>query len=307
VGAIDTWNVPRERPQKPPRTPDVLTSEPIIIVGSGGVRPSLIEKSPRPSLVSAGSSMYDPAPSIRGGPLTSDCEKFTHADQAIAVQTECELVQKLVTLLPARFASPQRSFVIEREVSVGRASADIVLLSGRTHASAGTACTLNITESVIVSHLRRFGPIRIDSLERLCGFPPKSLRNGVLDRLQDLGIVRSYSRGYFRVSRRWGGQSDRIIAIEAKLEKWRRALSQAVGYRRYADHVYVALPAEYASPALQSRPAFRSLGVGLLVSTANSLRVEVKPRLSRDHDWQRDFVYSRLLAASAGSRGGALA
>lgn len=55
----------------------------------------------------------------------------------------------------------------------------------------------------------------------------------------------------------------RLLAFEAKLLDWRKALTQAYRYRYYADASIVVLPAQSARPAIQNRSVFQQMGVGL--------------------------------------------
>lgn len=54
-----------------------------------------------------------------------------------------------------------------------------------------------------------------------------------------------------------------VIAIEAKLIKWRSALQQAYRNRCFADKSYVLLPLEVAKTACQHEHEFEKRGVGI--------------------------------------------
>ena len=56
---------------------------------------------------------------------------------------------------------------------------------------------------------------------------------------------------------------ERLLAFEAKLSDWRKALKQAYRYRYYADVSIVILPAQAARPAIDNRDLFQQMGVGL--------------------------------------------
>lgn len=92
-------------------------------------------------------------------------------------------------------------------------------------------------------------------------------------------------------------QVTKIVAIEAKLTKWRDALDQAAVYRRYADEAFVLLPAQCAEPAMKARRDFEKAGVGLLVARDTQIVTIFDAIPSTTHDWRRDFVYFRLLAS----------
>jgi len=55
----------------------------------------------------------------------------------------------------------------------------------------------------------------------------------------------------------------RLLAFEAKLSDWRKALNQAYRYRYYADVSIVILPVQAARSAIENRDLFQQMGVGL--------------------------------------------
>jgi len=95
------------------------------------------------------------------------------------------------------------------------------------------------------------------------------------------------------LSGKWPGAA-RIIALEAKLARWRDALKQARAYRRFADQSYVVLPERAMAAALEAKEEFRCAGVGLLAATRGRLVIAIPPERARDHDWRREFVCSRI-------------
>ena len=63
------------------------------------------------------------------------------------------------------------------------------------------------------------------------------------------------------------------VAVELKLEKWRRAFEQAIIYQLCADRVYVGMPIEFAHRV--DLGLFRAHGVGLIVVSASDRCREV--------------------------------
>jgi hypothetical protein len=101
-------------------------------------------------------------------------------------------------------------------------------------------------------------------------------------------------RGDVATRRGWE-RAKRVVAIEAKLLKWREALVQAIAYRQYADEAYVALPESHSQAALDGLDRFRKAGVGLLTVSEMGIRRRLCAAHSVDHGWKREFVLSRLL------------
>ena len=56
-----------------------------------------------------------------------------------------------------------------------------------------------------------------------------------------------------------------IMAVEAKLKDWRRALQQAHRDKLFAERTYVALPEKYSAPAIANIDQFRRALVGLII------------------------------------------
>jgi hypothetical protein len=96
--------------------------------------------------------------------------------------------------------------------------------------------------------------------------------------------------------------ADRIIAIEAKLSDWRRALYQASRYLDYANQSWVVLDSKVLSSARLHVDEFRHRGIGLTgISSTGEFEVECPavarvPRLIQRF-WQVNAEISRHLAS----------
>jgi hypothetical protein len=106
-----------------------------------------------------------------------------------------------------------------------------------------------------------------------------------LTKLERLGVVRR--RGQLYALRRSAfPRKAEIVAIEAKLVRWREALRQAEQYQRFANRSYVAVPVALASNAALLESS-RRMGVGVLsVSSARvDVPVEAEHREANSADW----------------------
>lgn len=196
------------------------------------------------------------------------------------------------------------SIRIGTEVGAGSNIADVVVLRREDDCEPAQRDTLTVFESVILASLRRVGSTRIDLLEQRCGIDRRALREGALQRLLAWRLVERGRGGVVRLGEQWPG-CGQIIAIEAKLTRWREALDQARRYRSYADRSYVLLPGKGANGARHAEDEFAKSGVGLLIGHADSIEKVFEAKLSQDHDWRREFVYSRLALTGTRNGGGA--
>ena len=89
-----------------------------------------------------------------------------------------------------------------------------------------------------------------------------------------------------------------VIAIEAKLHDWGRALTQAYRNRQFATQSWVVLDA-HCSVSKVAIDAFKQAGVGLATcSTTGQLRFYVKARTMRPVSPQRSWVAQAVIARS---------
>jgi hypothetical protein len=101
------------------------------------------------------------------------------------------------------------------------------------------------------------------------------------------------SRGTYIAIKRYELFTDFVIAIEAKLKDWRRALLQARCYRKYANLSFVLLDEVYANPAIKALDMFRHAQVGLITMSSDNLEYQI--HWSPDYqDVKENFHYLRL-------------
>jgi hypothetical protein len=207
--------------------------------------------------------------------------------------SEANLVRSLLLNLDGYLAghgTSQRRMALARELTVGSNVADVVALLGpkRGCPRLAWARRLSVAESVVLARIRRHGP------QPEAEFAAAKLRSAI-ESLAQLKLVRVVA-GVVQMTPSGAAQDVSVIAIEAKLRRWRDAIRQAAAYRRYADRAFVALPVAAAVLALRHRTEFAAAGVGLLVVSGKNVEEALPPASSTDHDWRREWVLSRLSA-----------
>ena len=103
----------------------------------------------------------------------------------------------------------------------------------------------------------------------------KSYTRVILENLCNLGFVKHAADGAYVKINGWGPLSDDVVAIESKLTNWRRGISQAWRYKKFADEVYLAMPPQSLHPV--DRRELKSANVGLLTIVDGELRYVFKP------------------------------
>ena len=93
--------------------------------------------------------------------------------------------------------------------------------------------------------------------------------------------------------------TDQLVAFEAKLTNWRKAIDQAWRNTSFANEVYVVLPRECSRPALQHQAEFRVAGVGLCLMDDSGMEVAFN---SCDHKPVLPWLHEKA-RASLGEHG----
>lgn len=209
--------------------------------------------------------------------------------------SESDLVRELIALAPQHFGGRRCNVLMSQEVAVGRRIADVVLVFAGSKVKIQVDERFTVTESIVLWLLRQKRSTRIDLLEHQLGFDKGGLRNGALGRLEKWDVIQRGRGGQIRLCESWR-TGFRVVAIEAKLTKWRQALHQAVAYKRFADEVYVVLPSDAAIRASARHDEFTAEGVGLIIlDNRTCLETSIPAQANTTHDWQREFVLSRAI------------
>jgi hypothetical protein len=164
------------------------------------------------------------------------------------------------------------------EVQVGRVIPDLLIVCAE--ASGGHIGDLTGFESWIVAELLRARSRRTETLaSRLFARPEKTAE--ALNRLERRGAIHRASPTTVMLREDWFPRKSEVVAVEAKLVRWREAIEQATDYLRFANRSYVALPAETLSSTKGIAAACRSRGIGLMSVSRQGVDLVRKAPLHR--------------------------
>lgn len=104
----------------------------------------------------------------------------------------------------------------------------------------------------------------------------------ILNELLANGLIKKLDDGSFQVSKQIRKLNAEVVAVEAKLRKWRDALSQAIRYKAFANIVFVAMDAIAIPRSLDVIQEFKVQQVGLCAISRGSIEWIVNP-ISRQH------------------------
>ena len=178
---------------------------------------------------------------------------------------EAELCEVLVAGVP-EVLGWSRPCTMLGEIQVGAVIPDLVMVDPVV--DRWSLISLTRFDSWIVADLLRARSRRVSTLSsRLFARPEKTMR--AVERLERLGLLDRASGSAFSLGDCFPRDAE-VVAVEAKLYRWREAIEQAAEYLRFANRSYVALPKETVDTTKGLLAACRSRGLGVIaVSEAN--------------------------------------
>ncbi|MBT3234829.1 MAG: hypothetical protein HN353_02655 [Bdellovibrionales bacterium] len=93
----------------------------------------------------------------------------------------------------------------------------------------------------------------------------------------DAGFLQKLDNRSFEVIRKYNLICDEVIAVEAKLKNWKRALTQAIRYKKISDYSFVLLDESYASSALSNIELFNHHNIGLITMNKSKFVIHTSP------------------------------
>ena len=165
------------------------------------------------------------------------------------------------TLTSTAYKGVKENTVVLREVNVGFGRADIVVVEH-------TPCSYQ--QKVLLKHdisiykaIEKQGQSSVTAIVESTRLNKQQVNNS-LEKLGELGYITWRCPETIELAKRYESTIRDVIAIEAKLKDWKRALNQAYRYKWFASRSYVLLDDAHLRPAIKNLSAFQSLGVGLI-------------------------------------------
>lgn len=172
--------------------------------------------------------------------------------------------------------SVSRHFVIE-EFDSYLGVADLVLGTYRPYLSKKTLRgSVNRNWIYPLISLRQDEVFRLEDFQIQYGLSKKTSAS-ILNEYVEAGFILELEKGIFIVTREYEFVTGHVVAIEAKLKNWKRALFQAQRYKRFSDFSFVLLDEAYSSAAISNIHEFVSSNIGLVTMGKNGFNVIYTP------------------------------
>lgn len=177
---------------------------------------------------------------------------------------ECLVVSSLShceTLTFTNSKSLKEKTVVMREVNVGFGIADIVVVEHTPCQYHQQSLTKHDIAIYKLAEKHRYCIVSdIAKTTRL----NKQQIDSSLSKLGELGYVVWRDQNTIELAKKYENTIRDVVAVEAKLKDWRRALNQAYRYKWFASRSYVLLDDAHLKPAIKNLTSFQEMGVGLM-------------------------------------------
>ena len=142
-------------------------------------------------------------------------------------------------------------------------------------------CLRSPMNARILATLKYRAHRRLEYIERSTGLARNVVKRQIRE-LEQASIVTVHANSSVSLSKPLPWTMLEIVAYEAKLKNWRRALQQAIDYRAFSGSVRVVMPTPGARQARKIEDIFRYHGIGLIAMDADgSQTIEIKSRKRR--------------------------
>lgn len=193
---------------------------------------------------------------------------------------ERDLVEAVQTVIPQllRVRSGQDVRVLT-DVPIGSVIPDILVGIWRSH-SPSIDLRLTYVEAHLLAAVERLGPMDLKTLLTTVHVTEAAALRAVA-RLTKAGAVIQRKNGKIAVRRKYPLGDVELVAVEAKLRRWRDALRQAREYQSFANRTYVVLDEGQVRSDPEMLRAFEAASVGLwLRTTSTTSETVAAPRLA---------------------------
>jgi hypothetical protein len=212
---------------------------------------------------------------------------------------ERQMLEPLERALPGTLRLPaHRPCRILREVDLGRIVPDVLIGVWRGRAPAPVRVRAGYREAHILALLEAVPSLTAHEIASEL-FLDRAATDRALVRLKRHGAVVERC-GCWAIANAWHSRFVEVVAVEAKLDRWRDALAQAAAYLEFANRSYVVLDARRVDAGRVMREAFASLGVGLLLLDGEELQLAVRALSFEPTSVRRVSAVDRLFNADAG-------
>ncbi len=189
--------------------------------------------------------------------------------------TELELVDKFERLFDT---NQNNSVLIEREFNCGYGIADAVIFKYRKSSALLDLSMIHPEWAYTLKSLPYRKNFNLDTLMDLSGASSDASKKAMKGFI-NAGYCKEIKKSIYIKVRQPKLLCSSIIAVEAKLRDWKKAIWQATRYRIFSNQSWVLLDQSYSNSAVTNIQEFKKYNIGLATfSTSGCYRVYFSPQ-----------------------------
>lgn len=191
--------------------------------------------------------------------------------------------------------------LLEREFNCGFGIADAVIFDYKKETSLLDLAKISPEWAYTLKVLPYRKNFCIDLVLELSGASLSSSRKAIKDFIQ-AGFCQDKGNGIYIKNRQPRALCTSVVAIEAKLKDWKKALWQATRYKTFANESWVVLDRRYSRPAISNLTEFKKFNIGLATfSTDGCYNVHFLPKKETHKSdiayWKANTLLAKRLAS----------
>jgi len=213
-------------------------------------------------------------------------------------QTERELQSVLVNL-DFGISTFKTKPMIRREISIGGCKPDVVCVHFMNQSDIVLSqFQWSYKHVYVIWLLRKWHRLTSETIS-LISFEKPDRINLIIGDLIRSHIVIQKETGELTLSDFMLGIQAEVIAVEAKLFRWKEAIKQAKRYQMFADKVFVAMDVDGVPKEQEIVALFEDLGIGLCVVLPTGLEWIVNPRTNTySIGHEREYIIASVINPS---------
>lgn len=188
-----------------------------------------------------------------------------------------------------------RTSQILSEQQVGMCIPDLLIVRAKPGEDR-TPLRLSYFDCTLIAAALNAGSVTVADLAASTYSAPEQIGRRIV-RLQKLGLI-SQRNDQLRVSANRLPTGVHVVAVEAKLTRWRDALGQARDYLRFANEAYIAMPSGIIGRNTTALTQCADSGVGVIAVDEVDARVVLRAETHR----RRSAEWIRIASTSVGLR-----
>ena len=206
--------------------------------------------------------------------------------------TEAALVASFSSLLEAS----NKKFYFSHEFNCGFGIADIVIFKKTDLNESINLGKISSDWAFTLKCLPLKKKFSIENIIGLSGSSSSSARKAIKEFINAGFCIQIENNAYIKLKNP-KPVCNSIIAIEAKLKDWKRALWQASRYKIFSTQSWVVLDKHTANPAISNLKEFKKYNIGLATFTADGFYEEIYTPLPEDYKSELAFWKANSLIA----------